>query len=87
MRPLNGRLLVEPIEPRASDVLVLPDTASQQQLYGRIVDVASDCPSELRKGRVIAWQPYSLTEAKVDGKPIYLVDHSSVICLFDEVTA
>ena len=92
LRPMDDRILVEPMEEElaTSFGLVLPDSASKEKPQkGRVVSVGPGKMSEdgkrmpmtVKPGDVILYTKYGPTEVKIEGKEIYFLQESDVLAI------
>ena len=83
IRPLGDRIVIKPL-PRGEltkSGIVLPDTAKEKPLEGRVVavgpgrltDDGTRVPMEVKEGDVVMFAKYSGTEIKVDDQDEYII--------------
>ena len=82
-KPLADRVLVEPApaEQKTASGIIIPDTAKEKPLNGKIVAVGSgkkDEPITVKVGDSILYGQYSGTEIKIDGKAYLIMRESDI---------
>jgi len=82
IHPLDERVLIEPLEQEEKvGSLVIPDTAKEKPVVGRIVEVGTD--EELRKllkaGDKVIYGKFTGDEVKIGGKKHLLVSRSDLL--------
>jgi len=87
-KPLADRVLVEPApaEQKTASGLIIPDTAKEKPLNGKIVAVGSgkkDEPITVKVGDSVLYGQYSGTEIKIDGKTYLIMRESDVYGIFN----
>jgi chaperonin GroES len=88
IKPLSDRVLVEPAaaETTTSSGIIIPDTAKEKPLNGKIVAVGSgkkDEPITVKVGDSILYGQYSGTEIKIDGKAYLIMRESDIYGVFN----
>ena len=88
-RPLHDRVLVEPLdaEQKTAGGIIIPDTAQEKPMEGRIVAVGSGYkgddgklqPLDVKKGDRILYGKFGGTEVKIDGKDLLIVKESDIL--------
>ena len=91
VKPLNDRVLVKRIEPeqKAKGGLIIPDTAKEKPLEGKVVavgagkvqDDGSRRKPELKAGDRILFGKYSGTEIKLDGEEHVILREDEVLAV------
>jgi chaperonin GroES len=91
LKPLGGRVVVEPIE--AEDVtksgLFLPETAKEKPQKGTVLSVGPGerddkghyIPMEVKVGDVVLFNKYAGTEIKVDDKKIMILRENEILAI------
>ncbi len=89
IKPLHDRVLVEPLdaEEKTAGGIIIPDTAKEKPLEGKIVAVGkgsrSDegkvAPLDVKKGDRILSGKWSGTEVKVDGDDFLIMKESDIM--------
>jgi chaperonin GroES len=87
-KPLADRVLVEPApaEQKTASGIIIPDTAKEKPLNGKIVAVGAgkkDEPITVKVGDSILYGQYSGTEIKIDGKAYLIMRESDVYGIFN----
>ena len=93
IRPLHDRVLVEPLEAdeRTAGGIIIPDTAKEKPMEGKIVAVGSGARSDdgkvhkldVKKGDRILYGKWSGTEVRVDGKDLLIMKESDVMGIIE----
>ncbi len=88
-RPLHDRVLVEPLnaEEKTAGGIIIPDTAKEKPMEGKIVAVGSGAkdddgkvtPLDVAKGDRILYGKWSGTEVKVDGDDYLIMKESDIM--------
>jgi len=83
LKPLADRVLIEaaPAEEKTASGIIIPDTAKEKPLKGKIVAVGPgkiDEPMTVKKGDNVLYGQYSGTEIKLDGKTYLIMRESDV---------
>jgi chaperonin GroES len=89
IRPLHDRVLVEPLdaEEKTAGGIIIPDTAKEKPMEGKIVAVGSGAkdddgkvtPLDVQKGDRILYGKWSGTEVKVDGDDYLIMKESDIM--------
>jgi chaperonin GroES len=89
IRPLHDRVLVEPLdaEEKTAGGIIIPDTAKEKPMEGKIVAVGSGAkdddgkvtPLDVAKGDRILYGKWSGTEVKVDGDDYLIMKESDIM--------
>ncbi len=89
IRPLHDRVLVEPLEAeeRTAGGIIIPDTAKEKPMEGKIVAVGKGSRNDegkiaaldVKKGDRILYGKWSGTEVKVDGDDYLIMKESDVM--------
>ena len=92
--PLGDRLLVERIEveEKTAGGIVLPDTAKEKPIQGKVVAVGegrrSDegkvIPLQVKKGDTILFGKYAGTEVKIDGEEYLIMREDDVLAILED---
>ncbi|MDP6304966.1 MAG: co-chaperone GroES [Alphaproteobacteria bacterium] len=88
-RPLHDRVLVRRLEgdEKTSGGIIIPDTAQEKPMEGKVVSVGSGVRSEdgkvhpldVKKGDCILFGKWSGTEVKVDGEELLIMKESDIL--------
>jgi chaperonin GroES len=91
LKPLGGRVVVEPIE--VEDVttggIFLPETAKEKPQKGTILstgpgerdDKGKFIPMEVKVGDVVLFNKYAGTEIKVEGKKVMILRENEILAI------
>ncbi len=89
IKPLHDRVLVEPLdaEEKTAGGIIIPDTAKEKPMEGKIVAVGKGArsdegkvaPLDVKKGDRILYGKWSGTEVKVDGDDYLIMKESDVM--------
>ena len=93
IRPLHDRVIVrrEEEERTSAGGIVIPDTATEKPIRGKVVAVgkgkALDSgdvrPLDVKKGDTVLFGKYSGTEVKVDGEDLLVMREEDIMAVFD----
>ncbi len=88
IRPLHDRVLVQPLEEKETKKggIIIPDTAKEKPMEGKIVAIGSGKISEdgkrlaldLKKGNKVIYGKYAGTEIKIEGEDYLLMREDDV---------
>lgn len=83
LKPLADRVLIEaaPAEEKTASGIIIPDTAKEKPLKGKIIAVGpgkTDEPMTLKEGDTVLYGQYSGTEIKLDGVSYLIMRESDV---------
>ncbi len=88
-RPLHDRVLVRRVEgdEKTAGGIIIPDTAQEKPMEGKVVSVGSGIRSEdgkvhpldIKKGDRILFGKWSGTEVKVDGEELLIMKESDIL--------
>jgi len=91
IRPLQDRVLVErkPEEHKSSGGIIIPDTAQEKPMQGKIVAVGKGTkddkgqlhPLEVKVGDTILFAKWGGTEIKLDGKEYLIMKESDILAI------
>jgi chaperonin GroES len=94
LTPLGDRLLVERLEAeeKTAGGIVLPDTAKEKPIQGKVVAVGEGrrtedgklIPLQVKKGDRILFNKYGGTEVKLDGKEYLIMKEDDVLGVFQD---
>ena len=93
LKPLGGRVIVEPIEQEEMTAggIILPETAKEKPQEGKILatgpgDRKEDgerVPMEVQIGDKVLYAKYSGTEVKMDGKKLLILRESDILAVIE----
>ncbi len=83
LKPLADRVLIEPApaEVKTASGLIIPDTAKEKPLKGKVVSVGNgkkDEPMTVKVGDSVIYGQYSGTEIKVESKTYLIMKESDI---------
>jgi len=87
LQPINGRILVKPIEveEKTSGGIYLPDTAKEKLHQGEVIAVAEDATQEVAVGDRIIYKEFSGTEVKFDEEEYILLIEDDLLAKYEAV--
>ena len=82
-KPLADRVLVEPApaEEKTASGIIIPDTAKEKPLKGKIIAAGKgkkEEPMTVKVGDQVIYGQYSGTELKLDGKDFLIMKESDI---------
>jgi chaperonin GroES len=93
IRPLHDRLLVKRLEEeaRSKGGIIIPDTAKEKPMEGRVVAVGAGkvneegvvTPLDVKKGDRVLFSKYSGTEVKLDGEEHLIIREDDVLAVLE----
>lgn len=83
LKPLADRVLIEPApaEEKTASGIIIPDTAKEKPLKGKVVAVGPGKPDEkmtVKENDTVLYGQYSGTEIKMDGKTYLIMKESDI---------
>ncbi|MFK8036986.1 MAG: co-chaperone GroES [Crocinitomicaceae bacterium] len=83
LKPLADRVLIEsaPAETKTASGIIIPDTAKEKPLQGKVVAVGPgkvDEPMTVKINDAVLYGQYSGTEIKIDGKDYLIMKESDI---------
>ena len=94
LKPLHDRVLVERVsaEDRTKGGIIIPDTAQEKPMEGRVVAAGSGARNEngqivkldVKKGDRILFGKWSGTEVKIDGKELLIMKESDIMGIIEK---
>jgi chaperonin GroES len=92
-RPLQDRLIVERTEEESKTKggIIIPDTAKEKPLQGKVVAVGNGKvledgkvrPLDIKSGDTVLFSKYAGTEIKLDGKDLLILREEDVLGVLD----
>ncbi len=89
IRPLQDRVLVEPLEAETKTVggIIIPDSAQEKPQQGKVVavgpgkraDSGKVTPLDVKKGDTVMYGKWSGTEVQVDGKSMMIMSETDIM--------
>ena len=96
-RPLHDRVVVERIdaEEKTSGGIIIPDTAKEKPMEGRVVAVGAGArdeagklvPLDVKVDDRVLFGKWSGTEVKLDGKELLIMKESDIMGIIDQPAA
>ncbi len=93
IRPLGDRVVVKPIEeePKTAGGIILPDTAKEKPMRGRVMAVGDGklskegkrIPLDVKVEDVVIYSKYSGTEFKLDGEDFLILRESDILAVVE----
>lgn len=86
-KPLADRVLIEPApaEVKTASGIIIPDTAKEKPLKGKVVAAGNgkkDEPMTVKVGDEVLYGQYSGTEIKIDGNTFLIMRESDIYGIF-----
>jgi chaperonin GroES len=86
-KPLADRVLIEPApaEQKTASGIIIPDTAKEKPLKGKVVAAGQgkkDEPMNVKVGDTVLYGQYSGTEIKIDGNDYLIMRESDIYGVF-----
>ncbi|MBL8638770.1 MAG: co-chaperone GroES [Alphaproteobacteria bacterium] len=88
-RPLHDRVLLERIEEdsKTAGGIIIPDTAKEKPMKGKIVAIGSGArdesgkivPLDVREGDVVLFSKWSGTEVTIEGREMLVMKESDIM--------
>ncbi len=96
-RPLHDRVLVEPLnaEEKTAGGIIIPDTAKEKPMEGKIVAVGTGyksddgkvTPLDVKKGDTVLYAKFAGTEVRIDGKDLLIVKETDILAVIEDKKA
>jgi len=93
IKPLSNHLFLEPLEEEKTTKsgIVLPDTAGEKPVKGRVVAVGSGkrndkgevMPMSVKVGEVVLFKKYGPDEVEVDDKKYLVAEESDILAILE----
>lgn len=93
IKPLADRVLVRPVEreERTKGGIILPDTAKEKPMMGKVLAVGTGRlledgkrqPLEVKEGDTILYSKYAGTELKVDGEEVLIISDRDILAVVE----
>ena len=94
IRPLADKVIVQRVEAENTTAggIVLPDSAKEKPLRGKIIavgegkllDDGSRARISLKKGQQVLFTSYAGTDVKIDGKEYLIMDESDIMAIIEK---
>jgi chaperonin GroES len=93
-RPLQDRVIVKRVqeEEKTKGGIIIPDTAKEKPIEGKVVAVGSGrilesgkkVPLQVKKGDHVLFGRYSGTEIKIDGEELLIMKEDDIVAIMDK---
>lgn len=87
IKPLDDRLLVEPIEEetKTSSGLYIPDTAKEKPRMGKVIAVGTDedLREKIKEGDNVLFAKYGGEEVEMDGTSLKILQRADVLAVVE----
>lgn len=86
VKPLADRVLVEPAaaETKTAGGIIIPDTAKEKPMRGKVVAVGNGKPDEpmtVKVGDTVLYGKYAGTELSIEGKDYLIMKESDIYAI------
>lgn len=86
VKPLADRVLIEPAaaETKTSGGIIIPDTAKEKPMRGKVVAVGNGKPDEpltVKVGDTVLYGKYAGTELAIDGRDYLIMKESDIYAI------
>lgn len=86
VKPLSDRVLIKanPAEEKTASGLIIPETAKEKPLAGKVVAVGpgtSDIKMEVKVGDEVLYGKYAGTEVNVDGEEYIIMRQNDILAI------
>lgn len=86
VKPLSDRVLIQPnpAEEKTAGGLIIPDTAKEKPLAGKVVAVGpgtSEVKMEVKAGDQVLYGKYAGTEINIEGKEYLIMRQSDILAV------
>lgn len=86
VKPLSDRVLIKanPAEEKTAGGLIIPDTAKEKPLAGKVVAVGpgtTEVKMEVKVGDEVLYGKYAGTEVSVDGEDYLIMRQSDILAI------
>jgi len=87
LHPINGRILVKPLEAeeKTAGGIYLPDSAKKTVHEGEVVATADDASEEVALGNRVIYTEFGGTKVKFEGEEYYLLSEDDLLAKYEEV--
>lgn len=93
LKPLHDRVLVKPAEAEETTAggIIIPDTAKEKPMQGKIVAVGDGkqtedgkvIPLQVKEGMTVLYGKYAGTEITVEGEELLIMRESDIFAIVD----
>jgi len=94
VKPLHDHILVERLtgEEKTKGGIIIPDTAKEKPIEGKIVAVGSGkfdeagkrIPVQLKVGEMVLFSKYAGSEVKIEGNDYLMMREDDILCVLDK---
>lgn len=88
IKPLDDRLLVEPIEEESKTAsgLYIPDTAKEKPRVGKIIAVGTDedLKEKVKEGDKVLFAKYGGEEVEMNGSSYKIIQRSDILAVVED---
>lgn len=86
VKPLSDRVLIQPnpAEEKTAGGLIIPDTAKEKPLAGKVVAVGpgtSEVKMEVKVGDTVLYGKYAGTEVSIDGEDYLIMRQNDLLAI------
>lgn len=83
LKPLDDRVVVEPLEEKSTGSIIIPDTAKEKPQMGKVIAVGTD--KDLKKlvkvGQKVIYGKYGGTEFELKGKKYIILSRPDILAI------
>jgi len=92
-RPLGDRVAIERVEEqKTSGGIIIPDTAKEKPIQGKVVAVGEGArdesgkriPLDVKVGDTVLFTKWGGSEFKIDGKDVTILKESDILAILDK---
>ena len=84
IKPLADRVLVEPAAAEEKTVIIIPDTAKEKPLQGKVLAVGNGTKDEemvVKEGDTVLYGKYAGTELEYEGKKYLVMRQNDILAI------
>lgn len=86
---MSGKVLIQPVaaEQKTSSGIIIPDSAQEKPLKGKIVAVGKEKENEkieVKVGDIVLYSRYGGTELKIDNTDYLIMNQSEILLVIEE---
>jgi len=87
MRPVNGHVVVRPIEPEETvqGGLYIPESAREKVHEGEVVAIAEDATEDVAVGDRVIYKEYSGTRVEIDDEEYVVLTSDDLVAKYEEL--
>lgn len=87
IKPLDDRVLVEPVEEESKTAsgLYIPDTAKEKPRLGKVISVGTDedLKEKIKEGNQILFAKYGGEDIEMDSKTLKIIQRSDILAVVE----